>query len=41
MFASAGYKGYLSLEYETEADAETEIPKLAVELRRGVRKYLA
>lgn len=39
MFANAGYKGYLSLEYESEADAETEVPRLAAELRRGVRKY--
>lgn len=39
MFASAGYKGYLSLEYETPQDAETRVPKLAAELRRGVRKY--
>ncbi len=39
MFASAGYKGYLSLEYESEATAETEIPRLTAELRRGVRKY--
>jgi sugar phosphate isomerase/epimerase len=39
MFASAGYKGYLSLEYESEGDAEVEIPKLTAELRRGIRKY--
>lgn len=39
MFAKAGYKGYLSLEYESEGDAEVEIPKLTVELRRGIRKY--
>jgi len=39
MFASAGYKGYLSLEYENADDAEAEVPKLAAELRRGVRMY--
>jgi L-ribulose-5-phosphate 3-epimerase len=39
MFASAGYKGYLSLEYESEGAAETEVPRLAAELRTGVRKY--
>src|SRR4029077_12178846 len=36
MFANAGYKGYLSLEYESEATAETEVPKLSAELRAGV-----
>jgi sugar phosphate isomerase/epimerase len=41
MFAKAGYKGYLSLEYENEATAETDVPKLAAELRRGIRKYSA
>lgn len=41
MFASAGYRGYLSLEYENTDDAETEIPKLAAELKRGIRKYSA
>jgi L-ribulose-5-phosphate 3-epimerase len=39
MFARAGYKGYLSLEYETNGDAEVEVPKLTAELRRGIRKY--
>jgi sugar phosphate isomerase/epimerase len=39
MFAKAGYKGYISLEYEDTAAAETAIPGLAAELRRGVRKY--
>jgi L-ribulose-5-phosphate 3-epimerase len=39
MFAKAGYKGYLSLEYENEADAEARIPKLAADLRRGISKY--
>jgi L-ribulose-5-phosphate 3-epimerase len=41
MFAAAGYKGYLSLEYESEGDVESEIPKLTAELRRGIRKYNA
>jgi sugar phosphate isomerase/epimerase len=39
MFASAGYKGYLSLEYESDGPAETEVPRLAAELRTRVRKY--
>ena len=39
MFAKSGYKGYLSLEYESEGSEETEIPKLAAELRTKVRKY--
>lgn len=39
MFAKAGYKGYLSLEYEDTATAETVVPQLAADLRRGVRKY--
>ena len=41
MFAGAGYKGYLSLEYESEGDAEAEIPGLTAELRRTIRKYSA
>jgi len=39
MFAKAGYKGYISLEYEEKEDAEVAVPKLAAELRKGVRKY--
>jgi sugar phosphate isomerase/epimerase len=39
MFATAGYKGYLSLEYESENAPETEVPRLSAELLRGVRKY--
>jgi L-ribulose-5-phosphate 3-epimerase len=41
MFASAGYKGYLSLEYETDGAVDTEVPRLTAELRRGIRKYSA
>jgi sugar phosphate isomerase/epimerase len=41
MFAKAGYKGYLSIEYEDTASAETAIAGLAAELRRLVRKYSA
>lgn len=41
MFAKAGYKGYISLEYEEKENAETAVPVLAAELRRGVRKYSA
>jgi L-ribulose-5-phosphate 3-epimerase len=39
MFAAAGYKGYLSLEYESAGAPETEVPRLAGELRMGLRKY--
>ena len=38
-FAKAGYKGYISLEYEEKESAETAVPPLAAELRRVVRKY--
>lgn len=41
MFAAAGYKGYLSLEYEDADHAEADIPGLAAKLRNGVRKYSA
>jgi sugar phosphate isomerase/epimerase len=41
MFAKAGYKGYVSLEYEAQEDVETAMPRLAGELLRGVRKYSA
>jgi sugar phosphate isomerase/epimerase len=36
MFAAGGYRGYLSLEYEEPASAETEVPRLAAELKRVV-----
>jgi L-ribulose-5-phosphate 3-epimerase len=39
MFAKAGYKGYISLEYEEKESAETAVPRLAAELRSAVRKY--
>ena len=41
MFAKAGYKGFISLEYEDTTPPETAIPALAAELRRLVRKYSA
>jgi len=41
MFAKAGYKGYLSLEYEDVDTAEKAIPGLTAELIRGVRRYSA
>jgi sugar phosphate isomerase/epimerase len=41
MFAQAGYKGYLSLEYEEPASAQTAVPKLAADLRRLTRQYSA
>jgi sugar phosphate isomerase/epimerase len=37
MFGKSGYKGYVGLEYEG-AEAETEIPRLAADLRTVVRK---
>ena len=39
MFVKAGYRGYLSLEYEDVATAETAIPKFAAELRSAVRRH--
>jgi len=39
MLARAGYKGYVALEYESEKDASTEIPRLLKELRRLCAKY--
>ena len=41
MVAKAGYKGYVSLEYEDKESAEAAVPRLAKELRMGVRKYSA
>ncbi|MGE5644314.1 MAG: sugar phosphate isomerase/epimerase family protein [Acidobacteriota bacterium] len=41
MFAKAGYRGYVSIEYESSGDPEKSIPPLAAELRRGARKYSA
>ena len=40
MFVGAGYRGYLSLEYE-DPDPETGVPRLAAQLLRGVRKHSA
>jgi len=37
MLGRAGYKGYVGLEYE-DAAAETDVPRLAVQLRTLVRK---
>lgn len=39
MFCKAGYKGYISLEYESQENAEEAVPRLAGELRRAVAKY--
>jgi sugar phosphate isomerase/epimerase len=36
MFRAAGYKGYLSLEYEEDGDAATAVPPLLTELNRVV-----
>lgn len=38
MFAKAGYKGFLSIEYEEHDNAETAVPLLATELRACLRK---
>lgn len=39
MFAKAGYKGYISLEYEEAESPESAVPRLAAELKRVTRKY--
>jgi sugar phosphate isomerase/epimerase len=39
MFAKAGYKGYLSLEYEETERAEAAVPLLVTELQRSVSKH--
>jgi sugar phosphate isomerase/epimerase len=41
MFVKAGYKGYLSLEYEEKDSAETAVPPLIAELKRVVQKHSA
>ncbi len=38
MFAKAGYRGFVSLEYE-ENDAETAVPAIAPELIRAARRF--
>jgi len=38
MFRNAGYKGYLSLEYEENGDATTAVPPLLAELNHVVGK---
>lgn len=40
ILGNAGYKGYVGLEYE-DADAETEVPRMAADLRTVVRKMSA
>jgi len=40
MFVKAGYRGFVSLEYE-DNDPETGVPRVAAALLRGVRKYSA
>jgi sugar phosphate isomerase/epimerase len=39
MFADAGYKGYISLEYEAEEDAFTAVPRHLKTMRELARKY--
>jgi len=39
MFAKAGYKGYMALEYEAEEDAMTAVPRHLKRLRDLARKY--
>ena len=40
MFVKAGYKGYMSVEYEEEPeDPATGVPKLVAEVKRLCRKY--
>ena len=39
MFAKAGYKGYMSAEYEAEEDAMTGVPKLLAKIKTLCQKY--
>jgi len=39
MFAQAGYKGYLALEYEAREDAATAVPRLTRQLNQLARKW--
>ena len=39
MFAKAGYKGYMSAEYEAEEDATTGVPKLISKIKALCQKY--
>jgi sugar phosphate isomerase/epimerase len=39
MFAKAGYKGYMSAEYEAEEDAMTGVPKLLAKIKPLCAKY--
>jgi L-ribulose-5-phosphate 3-epimerase len=41
MFAKAGHKGYISLEYEGRDSSETNVARLLGELRRAAQKYSA
>lgn len=41
MFAKAGYRGYLSIEYEDKEEPATALPRLAADLKRVARKYSA
>jgi sugar phosphate isomerase/epimerase len=39
LFAKAGYKGYMSAEYEGEEDAMTAVPKLLAKIKTLCKKY--
>jgi sugar phosphate isomerase/epimerase len=39
LFAHAGFKGFMSAEYESEEDAATGVPKLIEKIRTLCRKY--
>jgi sugar phosphate isomerase/epimerase len=39
MFAGAGYRGYTSVEYEGEEDADTGVPKLLAKVKDLCQKY--
>ncbi len=41
MFANAGYRGYLALEYEAREDPKTAVPRLTRQLNELARKYSA
>jgi hypothetical protein len=39
IFAKAGYKGFLSAEYEEEGDPMTNVPKLVATIKALCKKY--
>jgi sugar phosphate isomerase/epimerase len=39
MLATAGYKGYLALEYEAKEPAPQAVPRMMAQLRELTRRY--